>query len=123
MPIVYPRCEFDYEAAHRLPEVPKEHQCYKMHGHSYHLIVTVRGPVGKDGFVVDFADIKRAVKPVIRMFDHQVLNHVMDNPTVENQLVWLWNEIGAELNTGIVSLYELFLRETATNSATYRGEI
>jgi 6-pyruvoyltetrahydropterin/6-carboxytetrahydropterin synthase len=117
-PIVELSCDFTYEAAHRLPHVPAGHKCGRMHGHSYHLTVTVRGPVGGNGFVYDFADIKTAVKPVIDELDHHTLNDIpnLQNPTVENQLVWLWHRICVN------GLHELTLRETPTNSATYRGE-
>jgi 6-pyruvoyltetrahydropterin/6-carboxytetrahydropterin synthase len=108
-------CEFSYEAAHRLPYVPPGHKCAYMHGHSYHLTVTARGPVRDDGFVIDFADVKAAVNPVIDKLDHHCLNDILDNPTVENQLVWLWDNIDIELHA-------LTLRETPRNSATYRGE-
>ena len=115
MPTIDVSCEFRYEAAHWLPKVPDGHQCGRMHGHSYHLTVTVVGPVRPDGFVIDFADIKAAVNPLIEQLDHQCLNDVIDNPTVENQLIFLWD------NIDIPGLHELTLRETATNSATYRG--
>lgn len=114
-PVVELSCEFRYEAAHWLPNVPEGHKCGRMHGHSYRLTVTVHGPIGDDGFVVDFADIKDVVGPVIKALDHYCLNEIIDNPTVENQLVWLWDCLE------LPGLFELKLRETATNSATYRG--
>lgn len=112
-------CEFRYEAAHRLPLVPEGHQCGRMHGHSYKLTVTVRGPVGLDGFVIDFADVKQEVKPVVAELDHRVLNDIagLDNPTVENQLIWFWDRFA-----GVPYLHELRLNETATSSAAYRGK-
>jgi 6-pyruvoyltetrahydropterin/6-carboxytetrahydropterin synthase len=112
-------CEFTYESAHRLPMVGEGHKCGRMHGHSYHLAVVVSGPVGLDGFVVDFADVKRAVEPLIDRLDHHTLNDVegLENPTVENQLVWLWERVEGNLP----GLAELRLRETAKNSALYRG--
>lgn len=117
MPTVEISCEFTYEAAHWLPCVPEGHQCGRMHGHSYHLTVTVAGPVLANGFVIDFADVKAAVRPLISLMDHQTLNDLMDNPTVEHQLVWLWDQLHSELP----GLAELKLRETRTNSAVYRG--
>lgn len=118
-PVVKIACEFRYEAAHWLPNVPEGHQCGRMHGHSYHLTVNVSGPVGDDGFVVDFAHIKNVVEPLVKRLDHHTLNEIdgLKNPTVELQLVWFWNKLAAI----IPGLYELTLRETANNSATYRG--
>jgi 6-pyruvoyltetrahydropterin/6-carboxytetrahydropterin synthase len=91
-----------------------------MHGHSYHLTVVVAGAVGDDGFVIDFADVKNAVNPLIKMLDHHTLNDVpgLENPSVEVQLVWLWDAIAYNLP----GLTELRLRETANNSAVYRGQ-
>lgn len=118
-PVVQLECEFRYEAAHHLPHVPAGHQCGRMHGHSYHLTVTVGGPVDDDGFVRDFADIKDIVGVLVKQLDHQTLNDIpgLDNPTVEHQLVWFWESLSQAL-----PITELRLRETATNSATYRGE-
>ncbi|WP_454232009.1 6-pyruvoyl trahydropterin synthase family protein [Mycolicibacterium fortuitum] len=38
-------CEFKFEAAHRLPNVPSDHKCSRLHGHSYQLQVHVKGPI------------------------------------------------------------------------------
>lgn len=111
-------CDFHYDAAHRLPHVGPGHKCGRLHGHTYQLTVTMDGPVGVDGFVADFADIKDAVKPVIDLLDHHYLNDIpgLENPTVEVQLPWIWDRIV------IAGLYELRLQEGLANSATYRGE-
>jgi 6-pyruvoyltetrahydropterin/6-carboxytetrahydropterin synthase len=110
-------CEFHYDSAHFLPMVPEGHQCGRMHGHTYHLTVTLQGPVQADGFVIDFADVKTAVSPVIKQLDHYLLNDVIPNPTVENQLVWLWERIN------LPQLHELSLREGEANEATYQGGV
>lgn len=117
-PIVELSREFTYEAAHWLPTVPAGHQCARMHGHSYHLTVRIRGPIRPDGFVMDFADIKEAAAPLIEQLDHHTLNDVLPVPTVEWQLVWIWDRLAPVLP----GLYELALRETAHNAAVYRGE-
>lgn len=107
--------EFHYDAAHRLPLLPDTHKCSRLHGHTYRLLVTVDGPVGDDGFVIDFADVKTAVEPLIEQFDHHYLNDIIDNPTVEVQLEWLWERIP------LAELVELTLFEGLHNSATYTG--
>lgn len=87
---------FGFEAAHRLPAVPPEHRCYKLHGHSYRVDLKLTGPVDPTtGFVVDFFDIEHAFKPVLAMLDHQYLNEIdgLQNPTVENIAVWIWQRI------------------------------
>lgn len=109
-------CEFHYDSAHFLPAVPEGHKCGRLHGHTYRLQVTLDGPVQSDGFVIDFADVKQAVAPVIKQLDHYLLNDVITNPTVENQLLWLWERID------LPTLSELTLHEGLNNSATYQGQ-
>ena len=73
---------FTFEAAHQLPWHPG--RCRNLHGHSYRLEVTVEGPVGDDGIVVDFADVKAVVqREVVDRYDHTHLNDLLDNPTAE----------------------------------------
>jgi 6-pyruvoyltetrahydropterin/6-carboxytetrahydropterin synthase len=110
-------CEFHYDSAHRLPHVPEGHKCGRLHGHTYVLTVTIAGPVRADGFIIDFAEVKDAVEPVIKQLDHYLLNDIpgLDNPTVEVQLEWLWNRID-------LPLFELTLQEGLSNAATYRGD-
>lgn len=110
-------CEFHYDAAHRLSLLPETHKCSRLHGHTYRLIVAIEGPVGVNGFVTDFADVKAAVNPLIKTLDHYYLNEIsgLENPTVEVQLEWLWERIN------LPGLVELTLFEGLTNSATYRG--
>lgn len=119
MPVVNLACEFRYESAHYLTGVPADHKCAMPHGHSYHLTVIVSGPVCEDGFVIDFDDVKKAVGPLVAVLDHQSLNSIegLENPTVEIQLIWLWERLADKL-----PLKELRLRETANNSASYFGE-
>ena len=109
--------EFHYDAAHKLPMLPSTHKCSRLHGHTYRLLVTVDGPVGDDGFVIDFADVKAAVEPLIGQLDHYYLNDIINNPTVEVQLEWLWERIQ------LPGLTELTLFEGLTNSATYTGPL
>ena len=53
--------DFTFEAAHRLPNVPPEHKCARLHGHSFRVRVTVTGPVDpRLVWVIDFADVKQA---------------------------------------------------------------
>jgi 6-pyruvoyltetrahydropterin/6-carboxytetrahydropterin synthase len=78
--------EFTFEAAHRLPNVPPEHKCARLHGHSFSVRLTVTGPVDpKLGWVIDFAEIDRAFQPIHQLLDHRYLNEVpgLENPTSE----------------------------------------
>src|SRR3954471_19789102 len=113
--------EFGFEAAHRLPNVPEGHKCARLHGHSFHVRVTVDGPVGeRTGWVIDFADLKEAFALVHDVLDHRYLNEIagLDNPTSEHLARWIWRRLAASLP----SLVEVEVRETCTTGCVYRGE-
>jgi len=113
--------EFSIEAAHWLPNVPAGHKCGRLHGHSFHIELHVSGPVDpKLGWVLDFADIKKAFKDVEDQIDHRCLNEVagLENPTSENLCRWLWQKLKPELTT----LSKIVVKETCTSGCIYSGE-
>lgn len=114
--------EFTFEAAHRLPGVPPDHRCARLHGHSYRVQIHVSGEVEPvSGMVMDFADIKAAFKPIIdEHLDHYYLNDVpgLENPTSENLARWIWQRISSALP----QLSAIEVRETCTSGVIYRGE-
>ncbi len=86
--------EFTFDAAHWLPNVPAGHKCGRMHGHTYRVVIGVEGPVDEEtGFVIDFADLKGIVKPYIEDLDHTCLNDLIENPTAENLVLFLWRAL------------------------------
>ncbi|MGI8791676.1 MAG: 6-carboxytetrahydropterin synthase QueD [Acidimicrobiales bacterium] len=97
---------FTFEAAHQLPW--HEGKCRHLHGHSYRLEVTVTGPIGDNGIVVDFADIRRAVKAeILDRFDHTYLNDLLPNPTAELIAADCWKRLeAAGLTVGHIRLWE-----------------
>lgn len=113
--------DFHFEAAHRLPNVPKGHKCARLHGHSFRLRVYVSGEAPEpSGWVMDFADIKAAVKPLVDRLDHYYLNEIegLENPTSENLCRWLWARL-APLLPGLTGIE---VRETCTAGCLYRGD-
>ncbi|MBM4108276.1 MAG: 6-carboxytetrahydropterin synthase QueD [Phycisphaerae bacterium] len=113
--------EFRFEAAHRLSGVPEGHKCARLHGHSYRVRVYVEGPLDpRVGWVIDFADIKRAFKPLYDRLDHCLLNELegIGNPTAENLARWIW----PRLKPALPGLSRLEVRETPTSGCVYRGE-
>lgn len=97
---------FTFEAAHQLPWHPGK--CQRLHGHSYRLEVTVEGPIGDQGIVVDFSDIRRVVeREVIDRFDHQYLNDLLENPTAELIAHEIWKSVeAADLAVSHIRLWE-----------------
>jgi 6-pyruvoyl tetrahydropterin synthase/QueD family protein len=113
--------EYTFEAAHRLPMVPADHKCARMHGHSFRVEITVAGEVDpRMGWLVDYADITAVVDPMIkRELDHRPLNDVpgLENPTSEHLCVWLWQRLAPQLP----GLAAITVHETCTARCTYRG--
>ena len=83
---------FTFDAAHQLPWHPG--RCRNLHGHTYRLEVTVEGPIGDDGIVLDFADLDAIVRrEVVERFDHTYLNDLLDNPTAELIAADIWKRL------------------------------
>jgi 6-pyruvoyl tetrahydropterin synthase/QueD family protein len=113
--------EFHFEAAHRLPMVPPEHKCHRLHGHSFRIEITVAGEVdAKTGWLVDYAGITAVVEPVLKgELDHRTLNDVpgLENATSEVLCGWLWQRFAPRLP----GLDAITVHETCTARCTYRG--
>lgn len=112
---------FRFESAHRLPHVPEGHKCGRLHGHSYAVDVHVEGPVGeRTGWIVDFAEIEAAWRPLDDALDHRLLNEVegLQNPTSENLARWIWTRLRPRLP----GLAEVVVRETCTSGCSYAGD-
>lgn len=113
--------EFTFEAAHRLPNVAPGHKCARLHGHSFRVAVHVAGAVGNgSGWVMDFAELRDAMAPLLEQLDHYYLNEVegLDNPTSENLARWIWDRVAPALP----GLIQVVVRETCTSGCVYRGQ-
>jgi 6-pyruvoyltetrahydropterin/6-carboxytetrahydropterin synthase len=136
--------EFTFETGHAL--YGYDGKCRNVHGHSYHLSVTVIGsPIEetghkKLGMVIDFGDLKTIVKEeIVDPFDHATVfngstphqalaNTLKENghkviladyqPTSENMVVDFAHKIRKRLPEGI-QLHSLKLRETGTAYAEW----
>lgn len=142
---------FTFSSAHFLSKYYGK--CESLHGHNYKLTVTVEGDVQSNGLVVDFVVLKRIVKKhVLDLIDHKLLNDVLDNPSAERLVVWMWrklidlpvllrdemedpniaveikkylsdpNEVNLKDFSDRIHLYEIKLWETETSYVIYRGE-
>ncbi|MHB8584333.1 MAG: 6-pyruvoyl trahydropterin synthase family protein [Thermoplasmatota archaeon] len=59
-----------FDAAHILPHHEK---CGRLHGHTYAIHAVVRGNPGHSGFIMDFGEVKRALRAIADRLDHHVL--------------------------------------------------
>ncbi len=114
------RKNFQFEAAHLLPHLPATHKCRRLHGHSFKVEIAVDGPCDpKLGWVMDYADITKAFKPLLNQLDHFYLNEIagLENPTSERIAIWIWER----LKPGLPLLTEIVVAETCTAKCIYRG--
>lgn len=112
--------EFTFDSAHFLPNVPENHKCRNMHGHTYRLKVWIEDqPDPVLGWVMDFAVMKQVVQPVVAQLDHKCMNNVagLENPTCEQIAIWLWNQ----LKPSLPKLATIELHETPTSGVIYEG--
>lgn len=112
--------EFRFEAAHRLPKVPDGHKCARLHGHGYRVELICEGEIREStGWLVDFAEIKRAFAPCLKQLDHHYLNEVegLENPTAEMLAMWIWTRV----KVGLPCLAQINIAETCTARCEYRG--
>lgn len=120
--------EFEFEASHVLPH--HKGKCSNLHGHSWKLSVMVEQEVDQQtGMVMDYADIKEIVQPIVNELDHAHLGawetdkvHILqkgtkfpnivpfpfDNPTSENILL----AIGIALYKKGLRFSRIMLEET-----------
>ena len=113
--------EFTIEAAHRLPGMPEDHKCFRLHGHSFRIELWIEGePDAETGMLIDFLDVDRAFQPLFDRLDHHYLNEIegLENPTSENLSRWLWERVAPAIG----GLSRVVVRETCDSGCVYRGE-
>lgn len=138
--------KFSFDMAHALEGY--DGPCKNIHGHTYHLTVTILGRVvceeghPKNGMVMDFTDFKKMVnEQVIRLFDHALVlakrsplaemtafNEQYSNviyaeyqPSCENLLIDFKDRIRRHLPEPLV-LHSIRLDETPTSYAEWFRE-
>ncbi|UWQ31250.1 6-carboxytetrahydropterin synthase QueD [Leisingera sp. M527] len=78
--------EFHFSASHQLTHLPSGHQCARLHGHNYVVVVELAAKeLNADGFVRDYHELKPLKEYIDGTFDHQHLNDVLEgHSTAEN---------------------------------------
>lgn len=86
---------FIFEAAHTLRRDIEREGSLRVHGHTYHCEVAIRGVPGADGFVMDLAHFKTMLEEVRRKLDHQMLDSVpgLGPATLENLCLFIAREV------------------------------
>ncbi len=129
--------EFTFEASHQILGHPGK--CARLHGHSWRLVVYVKGDINPSThMVLDYFDLKGVVQPLIDRLDHHHLGFgytmcgdlniwvpatveglpVGFIPTSENLLLWIADQLPHDFPWEMLEL-----KETCTSSAIlYRDE-
>jgi 6-pyruvoyltetrahydropterin/6-carboxytetrahydropterin synthase len=115
--------EHSFSAAHALRDYKGQRE--NTHGHNYKVRVAVEGEgLDATGLLVDFVDLRDAVRSVVDRFDHQFLNEVPPfdtlNPSAENIARYFCQEIEPKVNQKGARLQAVTVWETDTSCATYR---
>lgn len=100
-------------------------KCENVHGHNYRVEVTVEGEqLDSIGLLVDFVELKRAMKTVIDYLDHQFMNDLDPfdkiNPSAENIAKYFYDRVRGGMNAEMpIRITGVRIWETDTSSAYY----
>jgi 6-pyruvoyltetrahydropterin/6-carboxytetrahydropterin synthase len=110
---------FEFESAHHLPNY--DGLCAYTHGHTFKLEVTIQNKINPyTGFVMDFGKLKKAVNSTIGWgLDHGYLNDLIEMPSCENMLFWVWSQLSSELK----GLKKIKIWETSGSYAYLTAEM
>ena len=98
-----------FQSAHRLPNVPPGHQCGRMHGHGFEVIVHANQTLGKRDLSIDYDHLDELWAPLHHELDHACLNDLpgLANPTSEMLSSWLWQRLQPQLpELSWITVYE-----------------
>lgn len=85
---------FGFSASHQLRGLRPDHKCGRLHGHTYTVVLELRGILDEVGFVVDFGELDWLSDLLADRLDHQHLNDILDiNPTSENIAGWIADHV------------------------------
>jgi 6-pyruvoyltetrahydropterin/6-carboxytetrahydropterin synthase len=109
-----------FQSAHRLPNVPAGHQCGRMHGHGFEVIVHANQALGSRDLCIDYDRLDEVWAPFQRQLDFACLNDLpgLQNPTSEMLSSWFWERIKPELP----ELSWITVFETGSCGANFDGK-
>ena len=109
---------YRFEAAHRLPNVPAGHQCGRMHGHGFEVVLYAAAE-GPDGSRCGHEELDSCWRPFARQLHHACLNELpgLENPTSEMLAAWLWER----LRPSLPGLSRVRVYETVSCGANFDG--
>lgn len=116
---------FFFDAAHFLGDLPADHKCGRLHGHTYTVTVELAAPLlVPPGFVTDFGDLAPFAAYLDAQLDHRLLNEVLDGePTSELLARYLGEWFIANVEPGLrANLCAVTVSESPTSWARWEVE-
>lgn len=110
-----------FDAAHHLPNY--DGKCANLHGHTWVVLVRVKGEIQSSGFVCDFTTLKKIVNDAINHLDHTELNNFLTNPTCENLAMYLFWILQEQLKGANITLESVSIQEGIGGGASFHGEM
>ncbi|MBD3822204.1 6-carboxytetrahydropterin synthase QueD [Hydrogenovibrio sp. JE_KL2] len=112
----------DFASAHSLRGYPGD--CANLHGHNWKIEVEIVGQELNDiGMVIDFKQIKKHAKEVVKELDHKFLNDIeyfkTVNPTAENIAQYLFRQIQQRIEAPNVTMHQITVWENDRNCVIY----
>jgi len=110
---------YRFQAAHQLPNVPAGHQCGRMHGHGFEVILHANADLGERDLSIDYDHLDEVWAPLHFELNYRCLNdiHGLQNPTSENISAWLW----ARIKPALPELSWVTVYETGSSGANFNG--
>lgn len=93
--------QFHFSASHILGGLPDGHQCGRLHGHNYVVLVElISDSLNEVGFVQDYGELKPVKEYIDNVLDHRHLNDIFDfNPTAESMAKFMYHKFKEEFPT------------------------
>ena len=121
------RVETEFAAAHFLKDY--HGKCENLHGHNYTVFAHAKGnKLDEGGMLLDFGELKSALREVCKTLDHTNLNDLQENgvfvfsqnPSAERIAQYIFNKLKEKLPDA--PLYAVDVFETSTSRARYTEE-
>jgi len=75
--------EFHFSASHQLFDLPEAHQCARLHGHNYVVVIELASEtLNRHGFVRDYLELAPLKQYIDGSLDHRHLNDVLGDDCV-----------------------------------------
>src|SRR5947207_12108714 len=115
--------DYTFAAGHALRDY--KGKCENVHGHNYKLRVTIEGAaLNSTGLLIDFIDVRAAIKALADRLDHQFLNDLPPfdkvNPSAENIAKYFCDGLQSRIQPQGVHVQAVTVWETDAASATFR---